>query len=70
MIAMPVFSPGGELEWTEPPDVLAGIHTFRESRFQMQKTVDQGLHVKAIHKTDRADPKKACPAEKDIAQQD
>src|SRR5438067_871229 len=66
MVSVPVFSPGRQLKRTEPPDVLAGIHTFSKSRLQMQKTVDQGLHVKAIDKADRSDPEKTGPTEQDI----
>ena len=56
MVAVPVLSPCSELERAEPPDVLAGIDSFRKSRLQMQKTVHYGLHVKAIDKADGAKP--------------
>src|SRR5204863_3968866 len=70
MVAVPVLSPCSELERAEPPDVLAGIDSFRKSRLQMQKTVHYGLHVKAIDKADGAKPEKARPAKQKITQTD
>src|SRR6267143_302310 len=70
MVAVPVLSPCSKLERSEPPDVLAGIGSFRESRLQMQKTVHDSLHVKAIHQTDRAKPEKTRPTKQKITQTD
>src|SRR2546429_120937 len=66
MIAVPVFSPGGDLQRTEPPDVLAGIHALRKSGLEMQEAVHEGLHVKAVDKPDRAHPEESSPSEQEV----
>src|SRR5438552_14335539 len=70
MVAVPVLSPRSELEWAKPPNVLAGIHTFGQSRLQMQKTVHEGLHVKTVDQADRAYPEQAGPAEQEVTKKD
>src|SRR5207244_8327792 len=70
MVAVPVLSPCGQLERAEPPYVLAGIHSFGKSWLQMQETVHEGLHVKAIDKANRAHPKEAGPAKQEITEKD
>src|SRR5262245_45157667 len=67
MIAVPVFAPCRYLERAKPPDVLAGIDTFRGSRFQVQKAVHETLQVQAVRHADRADPEESGPAEDEIA---
>ena len=68
MVAVPVLTPGRYLKRTEPPDVLAGIYTFRKSRFEMQKAVHEALHMKAVEHSKGAEPEKAGPAEYEIAE--
>ena len=43
MIAMPVLAPCCYLKRAKPPDVLAGVHTFRGSRLQVQQAVHEAL---------------------------
>jgi hypothetical protein len=68
MIAVPVFTPGGYLQRAEPPDILAGVDTFRKAGFEMQKTVDEALHVQAIEHSDRTEPKETGPAKHEITE--
>lgn len=70
MVSVPVLSPRCQLKRAEPPYVLAGIDAFGQSRFQVKKTVDEGLHMKTVDKPDRADPKEAGPAKQEIAKTD
>ena len=68
MIPVPVFAPCSDLQRAEPPDVLTGIHTFRQAGLEVQKTVHEALHVKAMDEPDGADPEKTCPAEEEVAE--
>ena len=70
MVSVPVLSPRRQLKRAEPPYVLAGIDAFRQSRLQVKKTVDEGLHVKTVDKPDRADPKETSPAKQEITKTD
>ena len=68
MIAVPVFAPRGHLKRAQPPDVLTGIDTFRKPGFEMQKAVDEALHVQAIKHSDGAEPKETGPAKEKITE--
>ena len=68
VIAVPVFAPRRDLKRAEPPDVLAGVHAFREAGLEMEKAIHEALHVKAVDQPDRADPEKTGPAEKEVAE--
>ena len=70
MITVPVFSPRRELKWTKPPDVLTGIDTLGEPGFQVEKAINEGLHVKTINEPDGAQPKKTCPTENEVTKGD
>jgi len=70
VIAMPVLTPRGKLERTEPPDVLAGIHTPGKSGLKVQQTVYERLHVQAVHKTNGAHPEQPYPTKKKITEAD
>ena len=70
MVAVPVLAPRRQLKWAKPPNVLAGIDAFRKARFQMQKTVHEGLHMKTVTKSETADPKETSPTEEEIAETD
>ena len=61
MILVPVFAPGGQLEWAEPPNVHAGIAFFDLA--EMGEAVHQALHVQRVDQADRAHPEEAHPAE-------
>src|SRR5690348_5210931 len=43
MILVPVLAPGRQLEWSEPPDVHAGIAFF--DMVEVREAVHQALHV-------------------------
>ena len=70
MITVPVFSPSRELKWTEPPDVLTGIDTRRETRFQVEKAINESLHVETVNEPDGAQPEKTCPTEDEVTKAD
>ena len=61
VILMPVFTPGRELKWAEPPDVLAGIAF--GNVIEMREAVHETLHVQRVNQANRAQPEKAHPAE-------
>ena len=61
MIAVPVLTPRGELERTEPPDVLAGINAFGCSWFQVEQTVDEALKVETVGHTNGTNPEQTRP---------
>lgn len=68
MVAVPVFAPGGELEWAKPPDVLARVDALGESGFQVQKAVHEALPVQAVEHADSAEPKESGPAEEEVSE--
>src|ERR1041385_3360416 len=68
MVFMPVFAPRCHLKGTKPPDVLTGVHAFRQSGFQMQEAVYKALHVEAIRHSKRAKPKQTGPAKKKVTE--
>src|SRR5262249_28339997 len=63
VILMPVLSPGSELQWSQPPDVAAGISAFWQAGSQVQEAIDEHLKVKGINQPDSANPEKALPSE-------
>ena len=68
VIAVPVFAPGCDLKRTQPPDVLAGVDPLGKAGLQMQKTVDETLHMEAVEHSNRAEPEKTGPAKQEIAE--
>src|SRR5438552_2890403 len=70
MIAVPVFAPRRYLKRAKPPDVLTGIDTVRQARFEMQQAVHETLHVQAVHHPNGANPEEAGPTEQEIAEAD
>jgi len=70
MITVPVLAPRRELKWAKPPYVLTGIDTLREQRFQMEKTIHEGLHVETVDEPNGAHPEKTCPTEKKVTKKD
>ena len=61
MIAVPIFSPSRQLQRAEPPYVLAGIDALGKARFEMEQAIYEGLHVQAVHQTNRAYPEQSRP---------
>ena len=70
MIAVPIFTPGGRLERAKPPDVLAGIDALGKTRFEMQKTIHESLHMQAVNHSNGAEPEKPSPAKQEISKAD
>ena len=70
MITVPVLAPRRELKWAKPPNVLTGIDTLREARFQMQKAIHEGLHVQTVDEPNGTHPEKTCPTEKEVTKTD
>ena len=68
MIPVPVLSPRGDLQGAEPPDVLARVHAVGKSGLQVKKTVDEGLHMEAIHEANGAQPEESRPSEKKVSE--
>ena len=68
MIAVPVLAPCRDLKRAQPPDVLAGVHSLRETGFQMEQAVNEALHMQAVDEPNRADPEKAGPAEDEVTE--
>ena len=68
MIAMPVLAPCSHLKRTQPPDVLTGIHAIGKAGLQVQQTIDEGLHVKAVDETDCSEPEESSPTEQEISE--
>jgi hypothetical protein len=66
MIAVPVLTPCGELERSKPPKVLTGVDTLRQPGFQMQKAVDESLHMETVDEPNSSHPKETCPTEKEV----
>ena len=70
MITVPVLAPRRELKWAKPPNVLTGIDTRREARFQMQKAIHEGLHMQTVDEPNGAHPEKTCPTVKEVTKKD
>ena len=68
MVAVPVLSPCRDLKRAEPPDVLAGVDAFRQTGFEMEQAVDEGLHVQAIDESNCAEPEESSPAKEKEAE--
>ena len=68
MVAVPVFTPSRDLQGAEPPDVLARIDAFRQSGFQVEKTIYETLHVQAIEHANGAKPKESGPTKEQISE--
>ena len=68
MITVPVLAPRRELKWAKPPNVLTGIDTRREARFQMQKAIHEGLHMQTVDEPNGAHPEKTCPTEEKVTE--
>ena len=68
VITVPVFAPGRDLKRTQPPDVLAGVDTRRKAGLEVQKAVDEALHMEAIKHSNCAEPEETGPAEEEIAE--
>src|SRR5262249_55226547 len=68
MIAVPILAPCRHLQRTQPPDVLAGIYAFRQSRLEMQQAIHEALHVQTIGQSNRTDPKESDPAKQEITE--
>src|SRR5689334_20743373 len=62
MIAVPVFAPGGELQRSEPPQVLGGLAVLVEFT-HMRDTVDEALKVQRVHQPNRTNPEERLPSE-------
>src|SRR4051794_39121005 len=67
MIAVPVFPPCRDLQRAKPPDVLAGIDSFGQTRLQVKQAVYKTLHMEAIEQPDRAEPEESGPAEEEVS---
>src|SRR5712692_9481803 len=67
MVAVPVFAPGCQLQWAQPPDVPAGVSLFGVS--EVGETVHETLHMQRIDQTDGPHPEEALPAEHQTAEQ-
>src|SRR5919197_2311214 len=67
MISVPVFAPGRDLQRSQPPDVLAGIHAFRKTRFEMKQAVHDALHMEAVQHPNGAEPEETGPAEEQVS---
>src|SRR5262249_52395117 len=68
MISVPVFAPCCDLKRTEPPDILAGVDTFRKPGFEVKEAIDDTLQVQTVEHPDRAEPKETGPAKQEIAE--
>src|SRR5712692_3113483 len=65
VVLVPVFAPGGQLQRTQPPDVLTGVSFFRV--IEVRQAVDKTLHMQRIDQTNRTDPEEALPSENQAA---
>src|ERR1700722_5880177 len=65
MVGVPILSPGGDLERTQPPHVHAGILDALFGMSEMRQAIDKALHVQRIDKANRANPKETHPTEPD-----
>ena len=63
VIAVPVLSPGAELQRPEPPDVSARVYAFGQARRHVQQAIDEHLEVQTVDQPDRPDPEEGLPAE-------
>src|SRR3954470_5356872 len=70
MIAVPVLTPGSQLQGTKPPDVLTRIHTLFKAGLQMQQAVHECLHVKAVDEANCAHPEQTAPSKEQITESD
>lgn len=61
MIGVPVFTPGRDLERTEPPHVHAGVLDALFGMSEVREAIDQALHVQRVNQANRADPKETHP---------
>jgi hypothetical protein len=61
MVGVPVFTPGRDLEGTEPPHVHAGVLDAFFGVAEMREAIYEALHVQRIDQTDCADPKETHP---------
>src|SRR5438105_11517628 len=68
MIPVPVLTPGGHLQGSQPPDVLAGIHTFRKTGFEMEQAIHDALHVQAVKHSNGAEPEETGPAKEQVSE--
>ena len=68
MITVPVFTPSCDLKRAKPPNVLAGIDTFRKAGFEVQKTVYKALHVEAVEHSDCSKPEETDPPEQEVTE--
>src|SRR6476661_50976 len=66
MIAVPVFTPGSDLKRSEPPNILAGIHSLRQPRLEVQDTVHGSLQMQAVSHAQSAEPEKTGPSKDEI----
>src|SRR5205814_4938527 len=68
MIPVPVLAPGGYLQRSQPPDILAGIHAFGKTGFEVKDAVHDTLHVQAVQHSNGAEPEETGPAKEQVSE--